>query len=123
MPSNDTEEDAEEEEMDLSKLKREKLTLAKNAPPVSIAITPLEGDAVAYMPQPGLTAGAPATGQVSVGLVVFNKGKTKLMWEKVIFRYACSAPTAASRPSSSATVMLLATSNTTPRHYPRPGRP
>ncbi|MBT1690234.1 hypothetical protein [Dawidia soli] len=45
--SNDTEEDAEEEETDLSKLKREKLTLAKNAPPVSIAITPLEGGAVA----------------------------------------------------------------------------
>jgi hypothetical protein len=85
--NNDTDEDSEEEEMDLSKLKREKLTLAKNAPPVSIAITPLEGDAVAYMPQPGLTAGAPATGQVSVGLVVFNEGKTKLVWERVIFRY------------------------------------
>lgn len=85
--NNDADEDSEEEEMDLSRLKREKLTLTKNTPPVSIAITPLEGDAVAYMPQPGLTASAGATGQVSVGLVVFNEGKTKLVWEKVAFRY------------------------------------
>lgn len=85
--NNDNDEDGDEAEMDLSKLKREKLTLAKNAPPVAIAITPLEGDAVAYMPQPGVTASAPATGQVSVGLVVFNEGKTKLVWERVIFRY------------------------------------
>jgi hypothetical protein len=84
--NNDADEDSDEEEMDLSKLKREALTLVKNAPPVSIAITPLEGDAVAYMPQPGLTAGAPVTGQVSVGLVVFNEGKTRLVWEKVVFR-------------------------------------
>jgi murein DD-endopeptidase MepM/ murein hydrolase activator NlpD len=85
--NNDVDEDSNEEEMDLSRLKREKLTLAKNAPPVSVAITPLEGDAVAYMPQPGLTAGAPATGQLSVGLVVFNEGNAKLVWDKVTYRY------------------------------------
>jgi hypothetical protein len=88
-----TEDVAEDEDddiksyIDVSKLKKEKLQLGKNAPAIDVAVEPREGDAFAYLPQPGKTAGARHAAQLSLGFTVFNNGTKKLLWEKVVYKY------------------------------------
>src|SRR5690349_5961513 len=63
--------------IDETKIRKEKLLLGKNAPPIDVALEPKEGDAIAYFPQPGKTPGTDAA-QVSIGFTIFNNGPKKL---------------------------------------------
>jgi murein DD-endopeptidase MepM/ murein hydrolase activator NlpD len=72
--------------IDERKIRKEKLQLGKNAPPVDIALEPREGDAIAYFPQVSDKPNATAA-QVSIGFTIFNNGTKKITLEKVVYKY------------------------------------